>query len=84
MGLLLFLSLFSWLFQWLAGISPAPVDIKCAAFPSDALGVDIVKYINEYFEKEGTYKVVSIQQLPNRVGRVTFEEGDEASKAFFQ
>ena len=45
---------------------------------------DMLKYICEYMGNVSQQQVVSIQQCPGRVARVTFELGGEAAKAFLE
>ena len=60
------------------------IDIKLGAFPEGTSIFDTAKALRDYFAKEADFEVVAIQQCPNRIARVTFEEGGEAAKADFQ
>lgn len=58
------------------------IDIRCTGFPAGTLQSEVVKYINAYFEVESQHRVVSIQECPGRIARVTFTEG--VAKFFFE
>ena len=60
------------------------IDIKLGVFPEGTSIFDTAKALRDYFAKEADFEVVAIQQCPNRIARVTFEEGGEAAKADFQ
>ena len=58
------------------------IDIQCTGFPAGTLQTEVVKYINAYFEVESQHKVVSIQECPGLIARVTFTE--HVAKLFFE
>ena len=60
------------------------IDVKLGVFPEGTSIFDTAKALRDYFAEEAQFKVVAIQQCPNRIARVTFEEGGEAAKADFQ
>lgn len=60
------------------------IDIKLGVFPEGTSIFDTAKALRDYFAKEAQFEVVAIQQCPNRIARVTFKEGGEATKADFQ
>ena len=60
------------------------IDIKLGVFPEGTSIYDTAKALRDYFAEKAQFKVVAIQQCPNRIARVTFEEGGEAAKADFQ
>ena len=60
------------------------IDIKLGVLPEGTSVFDTAKALRDYFAEEAQFKVVAIQQRPNRIARVTFEEGGEAAKADFQ
>ena len=60
------------------------IDVKLGVFPEGTSIIDTAKALRDYFAEEAQFKVVAIQQCPNRLARVTFVEGGEAAKADFQ
>ena len=60
------------------------IDIKLGVFPEGTSIFETAKALRDYFAKEAQFEVVAIQQCPNHIARVTFEEGGEAAKADFQ
>lgn len=62
---------------------PRSIDVKLGDFPEGVSSVDIVRSLLEFFQKNADFKVVAVQQCPNKIARVTFEEGGEAAKADF-
>ena len=54
---------------------PRSIDVKLGDFPEGVSSVDIVRSLLEFFQKNADFKVVAIQQCPNKIARVTFEEG---------
>ena len=66
------------------GFLPRSIDIKLGDFPDDVSSIDIVKSLLDFFEEKAQFKVVAIQQCPNKIARVTFDEGGEAAKADFE
>ena len=60
------------------------IDVKLGVFPEGTSIFDTAKALWDYFAEEAQFKVVAIQQCPNRIARVTFVEGGEAAKADFQ
>ena len=60
------------------------IDIKLGVFPEGTSIFDTAKALRDYFAKEAQFEVVAIQQCPNRIARVTFKEGGEATMADFQ
>ena len=63
---------------------PRSIDIKLGDFPDDVSSIDIVKSLLHFFEEKAQFKVVAIEQCPNKIARVTFDEGGEAAKADFE
>ena len=63
---------------------PRSIDIKLGDFPDDVSSIDIVKSLLDFFEEKAQFKVVAIQQCPNKIARVTFDEGGEVAKADFE
>ena len=57
------------------GFLPRSIDVKVGDFPDDVSGTDIVKSLLDFFEENADFKVVAVQQCPNKIARVTFEEG---------
>ena len=57
------------------GFLPRSIDIKLGDFPDDVSSIDIVKSLLDFFEEKAQFKVVAIQQCPNKIARVTFDEG---------
>ena len=62
---------------------PRSIDVKVGDFPDDVSSIDIVKSLLDFFVENTDFKVVAVQQCPNKIARVTFEEGGEAAKADF-
>ena len=62
---------------------PRSIDVKLGDFPEGVSSIDIVKSLLDFFEENADFKVVAVQQCPNKIARVTFEEGGEAAKADF-
>ena len=62
---------------------PRSIDVKLGDFPEGVSSLDIVRSLLEFFQKNADFKVVAVQQCPNKIARVTFEEGGEAAKADF-
>lgn len=60
------------------------IDIRVNQFPSGTNKFEIFNGLYDYFENQAYHKVVSIQECPGRMARVTFEAGGEASKDFFE
>ena len=60
------------------------IDVKLGVFPEGTSIFDTAKTLRDYFAEEAQFRVVAIQQCPNPIARVTFEEGEEAAKADFQ
>ena len=60
------------------------IDIKLGEFPDGTSDLDIAKSLLDFFEEKAQFKVVAIQQCPNKIARVTFEEGGEAAKTDFE
>ena len=58
------------------------IDIRVDCFPAGTSPDDILNYVHDYFAKESLHKVVSIQQVPGLVARVTFVSGGEVAKLF--
>lgn len=56
------------------------IDIRCTDFPAGTLSVDVAKYIANFFGPN--YLVVSIQQHPGKIARVTFST--EYPKTWFE
>lgn len=54
---------------------PRSIDVKLGDFPEGVSSVDIVRSLLEFFQKNADFKVVAVQQCPNKIARVTFEEG---------
>ena len=49
------------------------VDIECKGFPAGTASTDVAKWILDYFvSTHPDCKVVSIQQCPGRVARISF------------
>lgn len=63
---------------------PRSIDIKLGDFPDDVSSIDIVKSLLDFFEEKAQFKVVAIQQCPNKIARVTFDEGGEVARADFE
>ena len=57
------------------GFLPRSIDVKLGDFPDDVSSIDIVKSLLDLFEEHAQFKVVAVQQCPNKIARVTFEEG---------
>ena len=66
------------------GFLPRSIDIKLGDFPDDVSSIDIVKSLLDFFEEKAQFKVVAIQQCPNKIARVTFDEGGEVARADFE
>lgn len=66
------------------GFLPRSIDIKLGDFPDDVSSIDIVKSLLDFFEEKSQFKVVAIQQCPNKIARVTFDEGGEVARADFE
>ena len=82
----LFLALAVLTFPFRMGISdflPRSMDVKLGVFPEGVSSLDIVKSLLDFFQENADFKVVAVQQCPNKIARVTFEEGGEAAKADF-
>lgn len=60
------------------------IDIKLGEFPDGPSDYDIAKSLLDFFEEKAQFKVVAIQWCPNKIARVTFEEGGEGAKADFE
>ena len=58
---------------------PRSIDVKLGDFPEGVSSVDIVRSLLEFFQKNADFKVVVVQQCPNKIARVTFEEGGGGS-----
>lgn len=57
------------------------IDIECKDFPAGTLSSDVAKWVFEYFiTNHPDFKVVSIQQCPGRVARVTFDKDCDSAK----
>jgi len=57
------------------------VDIDCKGFPAGTLFADLAKSLFDYFvDNHPEFKVVSIQQCPARVARVSFSTDSGAAK----
>ena len=54
---------------------PRSIDVKVGDFPDDVSSINIVKSLLNFFEEKADFKVVAVQQCPNKIARVTFEEG---------
>ena len=66
-----------------SGFLSRSIDIKLGVFPDKPSDSDIAKSLWDFFNDVAQFKVVAIQRCPNRIARVTFEEGGEAAKADF-
>lgn len=66
-----------------SGFLSRSIDIKLGVFPDKPSDSDIAKSLWDFFNDAAQFKVVAIQRCPNRIARVTFEEGGEAAKADF-
>lgn len=60
------------------------IDIKPGVFPDSPSDNDIGKFLLDFFEEKAQFKVVAIQQCPNKIAHVSFEEVGEAAKADFE
>lgn len=57
------------------------VDIECKDFPAGTLSSNVAKWVLEYFvQNHLDFKVVSIQQCPRRVARITSDKECVAAK----
>ena len=57
------------------------VDIVCRDFPADTVPSDVAKWVLDFFVNSyPNFKVVSIQFVPGRVARVTFDKHCTAAK----
>ena len=54
---------------------PRSIDVKLGDFPDDVSSIDIVKSLLDFFEENADFKVVAVQQCPNKIAWLTFEEG---------
>ena len=59
------------------------IDIKLGVFPESTSIFDTAKSLRDFFA-EAQFKEVAIQQCPNHIAHVTFEEGGEAAKLDFE
>ena len=49
------------------------VDISCEHFPAEMLPQDVFGLIDGFFVEDSPHKVVSVQAIPRRTARVTFD-----------
>ena len=68
----------------ISGRFECSIDIKLGEFPDGPSDYDIAKSLLDFFEEKAQFKVVAIQQCPNKIARVTIKEGGEAAKADFE
>ena len=66
-----------------SGFLSRSMDIKLGVFPDKPSDSDIARSLWDFFNDVAQFKVVAIQRCPNRIARVTFEEGGEAAIADF-
>ena len=66
-----------------SGFLSRSIDVKLGAFPDRPSDGDIARSLWDFFKDNAQFRVVAIQRCPNRIARVTFEEGGEAAKADF-